>query len=261
MSALTSLPSNPWVLRTARPNARLRLFCFCYAGGNAAVFRPWQAELGPDIEVCAIQLPGRGARFHEAPLSDLQQVVAQVAAAIAPLCDRPFAFFGHSLGALIAYEVARYLHIRRAALPRHLVVSGAQGPRLRSPRTQWHKLDDDALAKELKELAGTPEEVLDNRELLALVLPAIRADFQIAAEYAWRPGMALPLPITVFAGRADSHDSESQYEDWFRDSSAGATLHWFDGGHFFINTATADVLAQLARTLAEPDAPAVRTGT
>jgi surfactin synthase thioesterase subunit len=228
----------------------MRLFCFCYAGGNAAVYLPWQTILGPDIEVCAIQLPGRGARFGEPLPQDLGSMIPAIAQAIAPLQDRPFAFFGHSLGALLAYELTHYLREHASTLPRHLIVSGAQGPRLRTAKRRLHLLDDAELTRELVRYAGTPAQVLENPELLELVLPIVRADFRIAVEYTYRERLPLPVPVTVFAGREDEFDSIAQYEDWFHDTSVGSNLHWFEGGHFFINSANGQVLEQLKSLLA-----------
>lgn len=234
-----------WILRRPGQTPAMRLFCFCYAGGNAAVYLPWQDALGRDVEVCAIQLPGRGARFGEPLLHDIDSAVCAIAHAITPLQDLPCVFFGHSLGALLAYELTHFLMLHQSALPRHLIVSGAQGPRLRQVKRQLHLLGDVELAEELARYAGTPAEVLANAELLSLVLPIVRADFRMAIEYAHRPRPALPVPITVFAGRDDEVDDPAQYEDWFRDSSVGAQLEWFDGGHFFINSATGSVLQRL----------------
>jgi len=247
---LSSAGAQRWILRRAGPPAALRLFCFCYAGGNAAVYLPWQGALGPDIEVCAIQLPGRGTRFAEPLLQHIDEAVPAIAQAIAALPDLPFAFFGHSLGALLAYEVSHYLRERGGALPRQLIVSGAHGPRARNPKRQLHLLDDAALVSELERYDGTPPQVLANPGLLELLLPIVRADFRMASDYADTPRAPLPVPITVFAGRDDEFDDVAQYEDWFSDSSVGGELAWFDGGHFFINSATDQLLAQLQMIIA-----------
>lgn len=238
-----------WALRRAQGNAAIRLICFCYAGGNAAVFLPWQAELGADVEVVAIQLPGRGTRFGETPLEEVSAAVEAICGAVLPLLDRPYVLFGHSLGALLAFEVCHALREHGAPLPDALVVSGAQGPRRRVLERALHLLNDVELTGELDRYAGTPREVLDNAELLALVLPIVRADFRMAFGYRHTPRAPLPVPISVFAGLADKFDSPAQYEDWFDDTSASGTLHWFDGGHFFINSARSQVLQQLRKIL------------
>jgi medium-chain acyl-[acyl-carrier-protein] hydrolase len=238
-----------WVIRRAQGDPALRLICFCYAGGNPAFFLPWQQELGPDVEVLAIQLPGRGARFGEPLVDDAVIAAEAICEAILPLLDRPYVLFGHSLGALLAFEVCHALRACHAPLPDALVVSGAQSPRLRAPKRKLHLLNDAELIRELARYGGTPPEILQHAELLALVLPIVRTDFRMAVEYRHTPRPPLPVPISVFAGRDDEFDSPAQYEDWLHETSAGGTLHWFDGGHFFINSATGQVLAQLRAIL------------
>lgn len=233
-----------WILRRPRSAPALRLFCFCYAGGSAAVYLPWQTTLGADVEVCAAQLPGRGSRFVEPFVPDIVSAADAIARAVTPLLDLPCVFFGHSLGALLAYEVAQRLRALRLPLPRHLVLSGAHGPRLRKTES-LHLLDDAELRARLERFAGTPSEVLADADLLALTLPILRADFRLAAEYSYAARVPLPIDITVFAGREDEFDDVAQYEDWFRETTLGAELVWFDGGHFFLNSANSQVLERI----------------
>ena len=235
-----------WILRRPAPASAHRLFCFCYAGGNAAVFLPWQAALGVNIEVCAIQLPGHGARFGEPFLDSMASAVAAIATAITPLLDRPFSFFGHSLGALLAFEVSHHLRAHALPLPQQLIVSGAQGPH--SPRSgrQIHLLDDAELKCELERYSGTPQAILNNPEFLMMVLPIIRADFRIVNDYVSTVRPPLPVKISVFAGRDDEMVDAEQCDDWFAETTSRGKLHWFDGNHFFINTSTEQVLEQLA---------------
>jgi medium-chain acyl-[acyl-carrier-protein] hydrolase len=210
---------------------------------------PWQEKLGPNIEICAIQLPGRGARFTEAAAENFDELVAAIADAIAPLCDVPFAFFGHSLGALIAFELAHRLSRQGLTMPRHVILSGCCGPRVRVRGRNLHLLPDDGLLEELRRYQGTPPEVLAHRELIELVLPMIRADFRLAAEYACLPRLPLSVPITVFAGRDDGCHTQDKYEDWFLDTTAVGRLEWFDGGHFFINSDNLRVIACIRKII------------
>jgi medium-chain acyl-[acyl-carrier-protein] hydrolase len=235
---------SPWILRRPCSAPAVRLFCFCYAGGSAAVYLPWQTVLGADAEVCAVQLPGRGSRFVEPFVPDIGYAADAIARAAAPLLDLPCLFFGHSLGALLAYEVAQRLRTLRLPLPRHLILSGAHGPRLRKPES-LHLLDDAALRARLERFAGTPSEVLEDADLLALTLPILRADFRLAAEYAYVPRVPLPVYVTVFAGREDEFDDVAQYEDWFKETTLRAELVWFEGGHFFLNSASSQVLERI----------------
>jgi medium-chain acyl-[acyl-carrier-protein] hydrolase len=249
-----------WLLRRPRPAPSVRLFCFCYAGGSAAVYLPWQATLGPDVEVCAVQLPGRGSRYVEPFVPDIGAAADAIAHAVAPLLDLPCVFFGHSLGALLAYEVAQRLRALRLPLPHHLILSGAHGPRLRKPEA-LHLLGDTALRARLERYAGTPSEVLADADLLALTLPILRADFRLAAEYAYVPRMPLPVSISVFAGRDDEFESLAQYEDWFRETTLGVELVWFEGGHFFLNTASSQVLERIESIIRGATGLAGRTQT
>ncbi|UJB20532.1 MULTISPECIES: thioesterase II family protein [Lysobacter] len=241
----------PWLIAQPRPHSRLRLFCFAYAGGSASVFHGWQAALDPSIEVCAVQLPGRGARMAEAPIMSMPALLQQIAPLIARRNDRPFAFFGHSVGALIAFELARYLRLHGINGPARLIVSGCQAPQHRSPSKQYHTLADDALIDVLRDYNGTPPQVLQSRELMELVLPTIRADFSLAENYRYRTGPLLNLPISVFAGERDDNRGEGQVDGWSRETSQDCRVVWFDGGHFFIDSQRSQVLEQVGIELAE----------
>ena len=240
----------PWLLRRPGPQRALRLYCFSYAGGSPGQFLDWQAALGPQVEVCAIQLPGRGARFSEAPCSSLPQLVDTLAAVLAAEPDLPFAFFGHSLGGLIAFELARRLAAGGHAMPQHLFISGCAAPRERAPRVPVRTLDDAALLRKLAHYNGTPPELLAHAELMELLLPAIRADFALADDYVYRPGPPLALPLTILAGRADRIDRAGAVDGWARESTGPCRVHWFDGDHFFINSQRQAVLDCMARELA-----------
>lgn len=238
------------LLRHVQHQPRLRLFCFSYAGGNAAAYLPWQPMLGPEIEVCAFQLPGRGNRFGEPPPASLSSVVDAASAAVDSLDGIPFAFFGHSLGALVAFELCHERRQRGLTLPRHLLVSGCCAPHRRTAPRHLHLLDDARLIEELRRYEGTPADVLDNRELMALLLPTIRADFALVADYIHRDRQPLDLPISTLAGLGDVHESADQYTDWRTLSRGPHYMHWFDGGHFFIQPQLEAVLAVVKRTLA-----------
>lgn len=243
---------NPWLVRPNGPARRLRLYCFPYAGGSAAAFAGWQEALGPDIEVYAVQLPGRGARMGEAPLTDLQDVVRLLAHAIGSQGRAPFAFFGHSLGAMLAFEVTRFLMLHYMPLPLHLFASGCDAPQHRSASKNLHLLPDDELIEALREYNGTPAEVLANGELMALLLPLLRADFGLVESYRYRAGLRLPMPLTVLAGEQDDHIDPLQVQGWSKESAGAFQVHWFEGDHFFINAEREAVQALVRGTLAEP---------
>lgn len=229
-----TLQSNRWLVRQPGAARPFRLYCFCYAGGSAANYASWHADLGPDIEVCAIELPGRGMRFGEAPETSLAQVTETVAQMIARQGGAPFAFFGHSLGALLAFEVARYLQQRGLPTPLHVFASGASAPQHRR-QTDVHLLEDGALIDKLKEFNGTPPAVLENRELMELLLPMLRADFSMAANYTYRAAPLLRLPLTVLMGRDDENSEGDGVEGWRKETTGPFHVEWFEGGHFFIH--------------------------
>ena len=197
-SVKTEVRTSQWWLRSnciaAEP---IRLFCFPYAGGGPAVFSGWPAMLGRDYEVCSFSLPGRGARMREASLSSLEEILQNAYDNIRDLLDVPFMFFGHSMGALIAFELTRLLHRKHDALPRVLFVSGARAPQ--APwRIRTFDLPEDQFLEEVYRLNGIPEELIREKGFVDMVLPALRADFRICQTYAFSAGDMLPVPIHVF---------------------------------------------------------------
>ncbi|MCF7223317.1 thioesterase II family protein [Marilutibacter chinensis] len=237
------------MIRTPSSARRHRLFCFPYAGGNAFAFARWQEALDPSIEVCAIQAPGRGARIGEAPIDSLPALLRAVAPEVARLDDLPFSFFGHSVGALVAFELARYLRLHGMRLPEHLIVSGCQAPQFRSAPRGLHALDDASFVNLLRLYAGTPPEVLENQELMALLLPTIRADFSLAENYRYRFSPLLPVPVSVFAGTHDENKGAGQVDGWQKETSRACSIAWFEGGHFFLNEQRDRVLRCIESTL------------
>lgn len=240
---------DPWFVRQSSPARRFRLFCFAYAGGSAASFGAWQAELDPAIEVCAIQLPGRGSRFGEPPCRSMPELVLRIAEKIAAQSDLPFAFFGHSLGALLAFEVASYCDRHGLPMPEHLFASGCNAPQLRSPSKNLHLYADAHLISALHAYQGTPPEVLRNTELMTLLLPMLRADFSLAENYQYHPRGQLGIPITVLAGKADDYTTPEQVAGWQRETSGQFNVHWFEGDHFFLNEERQRVLDCLGAEL------------
>lgn len=238
--------SNPWLVRRTKDENKLRLYCFAYAGGSASVYSNWQDELGSEVEVCAIQLPGRGTRFGEMPIQSMSVLTQEIARAIVADSSKSFAFFGHSLGALVSFEVSRYLRGHYLPQPRHLFVSGCAAPQCREPSRKLHQLPDDELLDELKDYNGTPPEILSDRTLMTLLLPMIRADFGLAEEYIYRAAPKLNLPISVFTGAGDTHVSDQQASGWGRETTGPCQVHVLDGDHFFLHHQRAFILKQIA---------------
>ncbi|MGI4859533.1 MAG: thioesterase II family protein [Janthinobacterium lividum] len=240
-----------WLLRrpsTAAPS--VRLICFSYAGGSGSIYLQWQPSLPAGVELVGVQLPGRGSRLKETPLRSMPALVEAISLEIAAMDDgTPFVFFGHSLGALVAFEVARHQQSHGLAMPQKLIVSGCDAPQFRSPVRNLHELDGEAFVAALAQYNGTPPELLAHKELISLLAPAIRADFYMASHYEYRSGPLLTIPVTVLAGRRDADSNLHQVESWRLETSNHCALHWFDGDHFFINSEKDQVLALLNNEL------------
>lgn len=224
-----------WVVRKPQLKPKKRLFCFPYAGGSAAMYASWQSELGSEIEVCAVQLPGRANRFSETPCNAMQELTEILGRIVTQNNELPFSLFGHSLGALVAFEVARYCQSQKQILPEHLFVSGCGAPKLRRSTRLLHTLSDSQLLLELTQYGGTPPEILLNRELMQLLLPTIRADFSVAETYRYRSDPRLEIPISVFAGTVDDYVSHVAAVAWQQETHRMCDFAWLEGGHFFIN--------------------------
>lgn len=249
-SGTMTQPASPWLYYfEPNPKASVRLFCFPYAGGTALVYRTWAQRLPPSVEVVAIQLPGRASRMQEPLISKLTDVVEPIASALAPFLDKPFAFFGHSMGALVSFEVARFFRRQGRELPRHMFVSGRQAPQLNSERRSLYNLPTDELLAELQQLEGTPREVLEHPELMDLMLPTLRADFSICDTYEYKEEAPLACPITAFGGLQDSDISRRKLEAWREQTSAAFTVRMFPGNHFFIHSHETLLLNLLAAQL------------
>jgi len=250
--------SDPW-LWTPRPVARsrARLFCFPYAGGSATAYRTWPDGLPPDVEVLAVQLPGRGPRLHEPPIVRPGSLLDQLEGALSRYLDAPFAFFGHSMGAQIAFDLTRRLRRRGRPMPAHLFVSGRKAPGrpVSSVPPSGPRSDADLLTK-LRLYGGTPEGVLENEELLELILPPFRADLELLD--AWRddPEPPLAVDMTVLGGHDDPSPAVADLDGW-RDQTRGpCAVHVFPGGHFFLHAEEAAVLRLVTGVLAGGSLPA-----
>ena len=231
------------------PQASLRLFCFPYAGGAAQTFRTWPDSLPMAFEVCPVELPGRGKRITSAPFTRLQLLVQALAIALLPYLDKPFAFFGHSMGGLVSFELARLLRKNYGISPVHLFVSGYRAPQVPDPDPPIHALPEPEFLEELRRLNGTPEVVLGNTELMQMLLPALRADFAVIETYAYTPELPLDCPITAFGGL---QDREVRYDDvkvWQEQTNAAFSLHMLPGDHFFLQSAQPLLLQSLSQEL------------
>ncbi len=243
--------TTPWLVQR-RPNAAaaLRMFCFPYSGADASLFYRWQESLPASVEVCPVQLPGRGARLNEPLISGIQPLVDACGPALLPYLDKPFAFFGHSLGALIAYELARWTRKCIGREPEHLFVSACGAPQLPDRETSMHDLPEPEFVEGLRKLNGTPEAVLADTELRALILPILRADFTVCETYSYVEDKPLNCPISAFGGLQDAHVGRGRLEAWRVQTAAGFLVRMFPGDHFFINSDRALLMRVLAQDLA-----------
>lgn len=234
-----------------RPEATLRLFCFPYAGGSALIYRQWADYLPPQVGVCPVQLPGRGHRLREVPLSRMTPLVAIVAQEIRPLLNSPFAFFGHSMGATIAFEIARLLRRDGGPQPSHLFVSGRSAPQLPQTDLPTYNLPEPELIEDLRRLNGTPPEVFNEPDMLKMMLPMIRADFEVIQTYTYVEEPALDCPITVYGGLQDQEVKRESLDAWSAQTTAPCGVRLFPGDHFFINETRELLLQTLTRDLYE----------
>jgi medium-chain acyl-[acyl-carrier-protein] hydrolase len=243
------IATEPWLAcARPRPRAAIRLFCFPYAGGGASVFRGWANGLPGSVEVCPVQIPGRETRFREPAFTRLRPLIEALAESLRPHLDRPFALFGHSLGALVAFELTRHLQREGAPEPAHLFVAGCGAPRARGQEPFLHTLPAAEFWKELRRLGGTPAEVLDNEELMELLLPTLRADFALAETYTYVDGPPLTCPVCALGG-LDEEVDRRDLGAWRELTTGPFRLRMLPGDHFFIQTARPLLLRALAREL------------
>jgi medium-chain acyl-[acyl-carrier-protein] hydrolase len=233
----------------------LDLHCLAFAGGSVQSFRPWGASLPAAVALTGLELPGRGLRAGDPPTRDLAGLLDELAARIASGPPRPMALFGHSMGALIAFELARRLTQgsprEHEARPVALFVSGHAAPHLAAARrTGLHALDDAALVHQLRAWGGTPPDLLDDPAMLERILPPLRADLEICESYAPAPGPPLDIPIFAYAGEADETEPVDAVRAWGEHTRADFRFTAFPGGHFFfLEEAGEAFLARLAADL------------
>jgi surfactin synthase thioesterase subunit len=237
----------PWAKGEAQ--AAVRLLCLPPAGGAASFYRNWGNSLPAEVDVCAVQLPGRETRLREPPYTRLGPLVDALAAAIRPHLDRPFAIFGHSMGALLGFELARRLRATAAPEPLLLVVSGHRAPHLPRTRPPLHGLPRAELIEAVRDLQGTPDDVLRNSELLELVLPTMRADFAVCETYVHRVCPPLACRLVALGGIGDELVSREEVAAWRHHTQGPFAMSMLPGDHFFLGRSPAPLLAALSATL------------
>ncbi|MCW8060864.1 thioesterase II family protein [Agrobacterium tumefaciens] len=233
----------------------LTLLCLPYAGGSSAVFRDWEGRLPSWIKVRAVDLPGHGMRTGEASLSEWEPLLDWLLSELRWLRS-PFAIFGHSMGALVGFELAHALRRVGRPGPVWFGASGCTAPSRRQREMKWLVCPEAELVAELQKLGGTPPELLQHRELLDLVLPTLRNDFHLCGSYSRADRAALDCPILVLGGTRDTDvsDPSENLSAWALETKGPCTVHMIDDGHFFIDSRRDEVLVKLAHSLAHASA-------
>ncbi|MBA2324364.1 MAG: thioesterase [Pseudonocardiales bacterium] len=238
-----------WVqVSRPRPSARLRLICLPAAGGGASRYRDWPAHLPDDVEVVSVQLPGRENRFNEPPIETMEQLVGPLLDGLAGHLVPPFALFGHSMGALIAFELVRRLRASGVA-PVHVFASGCRAPDLPGRSPDRHTLPDREFLAAIEELGGIPPELLTEREFLDAMLPSLRGDCTLVETYAFRPQAPLSCPVSAFGGLRDKEVPPEDVRAWSRHTTGTFRVHLLPGDHFFVNSARPDLLRLMVSEL------------
>ncbi|QDP83537.1 thioesterase [Nocardia otitidiscaviarum] len=248
-----------WIRRPHPASApAIRLVCFPHAGGSASFFFPVSAALsGADsraVEVLAVQYPGRQDRRLDPCIDDIGALAEQIYAALTPWTDIPLAFFGHSMGAILAFEVARLLEERDGVVLAMLFASGRRAPS-RHRDEHVHTGDDNAIVAELRSLSGTDSTLLGDEEILRMILPAIRSDYKAIETYRCAPGATVRSPITVLVGDDDAKTTVDEARDWARHTTASCETLIFSGGHFYLTTHRTAVLDTITKTLLSVSGP------
>lgn len=242
--------SSLFVCPKPNPQAGLRLFCFPYAGANESIYYPWINLLPATIELWTIQLPGRNARLQEPAYQHIDDVTAALAHQMPAYLDKPFACFGHSLGALLAFNTMRVVRQLTQQLPRHLFFSGRRPPHQPNLLPPTHGLSNDEFVAEVQQrYGGIPAAILAEPELLAYFLPALRADFAVMESYVYQPDTPFACPISVFAGEEDALTPRSALAEWCRHTLNAFSLKFFPGGHFFLQSQRSALLQTIVQAL------------
>lgn len=241
--------TDTWFVPLSRTDApTLRLFCFPYAGGGSSAFRGWSEALPSGVDIWAAQLPGRESRVAEPALRRMDSLIEALHEAILPRLDMPYVFFGHSMGALVAFELTRRLRRTGAPLPSRLLLGAFRAPQLPNPHIKIHHLPDEVLKTVLRK-EGTPLQVLENDELMRALLPTLRADLEICDTYRHHMERPLAMPMSVFGGHQDVRVSRNDLDMWRAQADGPFRLVMLPGSHFFLHSSQDLLLAELSHEL------------
>ena len=233
------------------PQPRLRLFCFAHAGGAASVFSNWSSYVPAGVEVWPVQLPGRQNRLSEPPFAHISEMVQALAPVLQEYLDIPFAFFGHCMGAHLSFELACQLRGLAAPLPKHLFVAARRAPQLPDPNTHCHQLSEPIFLKAVSNLNGLPREFVENKELVRLMLPTLRADFEAVETYTYTDREPLGCAISAFGGTEDFSVTSDELVRWRNQTTGTFRFHLFPGDHFFVHSHQSSVLKTISQEIGQ----------
>jgi medium-chain acyl-[acyl-carrier-protein] hydrolase len=243
---------SPWVsISPSRSNKLGQMFCFPFAGGGASAYYRWPNRILAGVEVVRVHLPGRETRLREPLFDRLKLLVNALVEELVPYIDGPFTMFGHSMGALLAFELARGLRRRHGLLPSHLFVSGYRAPHLPPSESPFSHLPDKEFVERVRLFGGLPELIAQNEELMDIFLPILRADFKMTETYTYEEELPLKCPLTAFGGLTDPKMNHEKILAWSMHTSAQFNTHFFPGGHFFLHDSEPLLLDRLNHQLTE----------
>jgi medium-chain acyl-[acyl-carrier-protein] hydrolase len=240
--------SKCFLVARPKPRARTRLFCFPYAGGSASAYLSWEDLLPEHIELVAVQLPGRANRLDETLLTSISQMADHIVRAIPPLLNLPYLFYGHSLGSAVSFEVLHGLRARGLPLPKRFFCGARRAPHLAPRLAPIHEYPLEQFKRELKNLNGTPDVVLNNAEMMELLVPMLRADLKAAYTYHRKPEMKLDCNVSMFCGARDDKVFPEDMQDWQEHFFKQGDLRIFDGGHFFLDENRSSVVKEICES-------------
>ncbi len=252
LNMATEVNSDRWFLcPEPNPKAKMRIFCLHYAGGGASMYHSWKKAFSDDVELWAIQLPGRESRYSEPRIQSLSDLVKMIVDVLQPLVDKPFAIFGYSMGALLAFEITRELRSRGEPQPVHLFLASATAPHLPKVYPPLAQLPEDELIDQVRYYFQPPEEIWQNAELLELILPILRDDLSVIESHQHVEQKRLDCSIDVYIGLNDRSAPVNDAQAWSEYSNTTFQLTGFQGGHFFWETESTKLMEKVHLRLNE----------
>jgi medium-chain acyl-[acyl-carrier-protein] hydrolase len=238
-----------FLISRPKPLARYRLFCFPYAGGSASAFLPWEDLLPPQIELVAIQAPGRANRLDESLLTSVVELAEQLAGVISPMLDRPYLIYGHSMGSTVSFELLHLLKGRSLPLPRRYFAAARQAPHIPRRIAPFYDYPLKEFITELKRFGGTPDAILENAELMEMLVPRLRTELRAAYAYRREPVVKLECDVSVLGGARDELVLPEELAGWQEHFLERMDFRLFGGGHFFLEDNKEQVVSSICESI------------